>query len=80
MKKLYSLSLFLLLFVSFSFGQAPIGSQLEMAEVVLPNANGTDASLNQEARRNGVIIVFSCNTCPFVVGSKHFPGWENQYN
>ena len=80
MKKLYSLSLFLLMFVSFSFGQVPIGSQLEMAEVVLLNANGTDASLNQEARRNGVIIVFSCNTCPFVVGSKHFPGWENQYN
>jgi hypothetical protein len=39
MKKLYSLSLFLLLFVSFSFGKAPIGSHLEMAEVDLSVAD-----------------------------------------
>ena len=33
-----------------------------------------------ESKENGVIVVFSCNTCPFVVGSSYFPGWENQYN
>jgi thioredoxin-related protein len=27
-----------------------------------------------------VLVIFSCNTCPFVVGSKSFPGWEKDYN
>lgn len=29
---------------------------------------------------NGLMVVFSCNTCPFVVGSDNFDGWEKQYN
>jgi thioredoxin-related protein len=68
------------LFTIFSIGQVAIGSSLEMSRETLQNANGSDASLVEETKRNGIVLVFSCNTCPFVVGSKHFPGWENQYN
>ena len=46
----------------------------------MKNANGAPSNMRMENKRNGVIVVFSCNTCPFVVGSPHFPGWENQYN
>jgi len=46
----------------------------------MKNANGEPSNIRMESQKNGVIVVFSCNTCPFVVGSSHFPGWENQYN
>ena len=68
------------LFTIFSIGQVAIGSSLEMSRETFQNANGSDASLVEETKRNGIVLVFSCNTCPFVVGSSHFPGWENQYN
>lgn len=35
------------------------------------------ASLNSES---GLIVVFSCNTCPFVIGGENFQGWEKDYN
>ncbi len=65
---------------SFSWSQTPIGSLLKTPKTILKNATGPSTSLIQEMRQNGLVVVFSCNTCPFVVGSKHFPGWEQQYN
>ena len=33
------------------------------------------------AGENGVLVMFSCNTCPFVVGREgRSEGWENRYN
>ena len=46
----------------------------------MKNANGDPSNIRLESKEKGVIVVFSCNTCPFVVGSSYFPGWENQYN
>ena len=72
-----------LLFFLFSFGlafsQVPIGFIIKPGPSLLENANGNATSLSQEAKANGLIVVFSCNTCPFVVGSPNFPGWEEQY-
>ena len=80
MLKVFFYSSFLLFVYSFTWAQVPIGSMLQNPSVVYKNANGPSSSLMQEAKQNGLIVVFSCNTCPFVVGSKHFPGWEKQYN
>ena len=80
MLKVLFYTFFSLFVFSFSWSQTPIGSLLKAPKTTLKNANGPSTSLIQEARQNGLIIVFSCNTCPFVVGSKHFPGWEQQYN
>ena len=80
MLKVFFFPLFLLFFCSLSWTQVPIGSLLKNPSNSLKNANGRTSSIMEEMRQNGLIIVFSCNTCPFVVGSKHFPGWENQYN
>ena len=30
--------------------------------------------------KNGYMVVFSCNTCPFVIGGDAFDGWEKDYN
>jgi len=46
----------------------------------MKNANGTPSNLRLEKKNNGLIVVFTCNSCPFVVGSPDFPGWERQYN
>lgn len=80
MTKTLLLPLFSLFFLSFSWAQAPIGSSLDQPSKEYKNANGTSASIAQEMNKNGLILVFSCNTCPFVVGSANFPGWEKQYN
>jgi len=57
-----------------------INSLAPMADELLQNTQGGMLSLNQARRENGLIVIFSCNTCPFVVGTPDFPGWENQYN
>jgi hypothetical protein len=70
------------LFLSYSltFGQIPVGNIIKPGINTMKNANGEPSNIRMESQKNGVIVVFSCNTCPFVVGSSHFPGWENQYN
>ena len=79
------MKIFLLVFcLSFSFSvsfcQISVGSLIKPGVVPMKNANGEPSNIRLENRKNGVIVVFSCNSCPFVVGSPHFPGWENQYN
>ena len=80
MYKVFFYPLFVLLVFNCSWAQAPLGSLLKDPKKLYKNANGPNTSLIQEVKKNGLIVVFSCNTCPFVVGSKHFPGWEKQYN
>ena len=78
MKTTFSLLIYLFSFGS-AFAQVPTGSILSFGVSALENASGNPTSLKQETGVNGLIIVFSCNTCPFVVGSPNFPGWEKQY-
>jgi hypothetical protein len=49
-------------------------------EISMKNTQGSDKKLSDELKVNGLIIVFSCNTCPFVVGNDNFKGWEKDYN
>lgn len=51
-----------------------VSSDLEMAGT--DGKNHTLATLKGE---NGLAVVFSCNTCPFVVGGKDTEGWEGRY-
>lgn len=70
----------LFLSCSLTFSQIPVGNIIKPGVNTMKNANGEPSNIRMESQKNGVIVVFSCNTCPFVVGSSHFPGWENQYN
>lgn len=58
----------------------PIGGKLAAGDVVMQNANGEPTSINGAKGKNGVVVIFSCNTCPFVVGGDSFAGWERVYN
>ena len=70
MKKLLSVLLFAM-FANIVMAQAPrtlaIGSPIPMADVKMKSVSGTEVSINEEMKKNGVLVIFSCNTCPYVV-------------
>ena len=51
-----------------------IGQVAPLQEMELPAVTGGKASLKSLQKENGLVVVFSCNTCPFVLG------WESKYN
>ncbi len=57
-----------------------IGSEIPSENTILVSTNGDTTNLNEQMGSNGILVVFSCNTCPFVVGSDNFKGWETDYN
>lgn len=60
--------------------QLEIGQKAPLTEYTLQNLEGELVTLKGLNQANGIIVVFSCNTCPFVVGSDKFEGWEKDYN
>ncbi len=56
-----------------------IGAPMPAADKVMKNVMGGDKSLAGIKGENGTLVVFSCNTCPFVVGSEGSAGWEGRY-
>lgn len=50
------------------------------AKFPLKNVTNSITSLEKEMKSKGLIVIFSCNTCPFVIGNDGFSGWEKTYN
>lgn len=75
----FYLLLFLLINSTVS-GQLKLKDKAPLSDKTLISANTENTSLIKQLKMNGLIVIFSCNTCPFVVGSENFPGWELQYN
>lgn len=57
-----------------------IGRKMPLMNYDMIGSNDAIYTLGDLLETNGLIVVFSCNTCPFVVGSDSFDGWEGQYN
>lgn len=57
-----------------------IGDKAPMSDTEMKATDDQSYSLSKLTGKKGLIVVFSCNTCPFVVGSDNFAGWEGQYN
>ena len=58
-----------------------IGTTAPLASTKMTDVSGKSLSLNDIKKENGVLVVFSCNTCPFVVGGNGLgEGWETRYN
>jgi len=74
--------LVMLVFFGFS-SQAQIkkGTTMPLSDLQLTDVK-TDAkkAILDYKLEKGLLVIFSCNTCPFVVGTPDFPGWERQYN
>lgn len=45
----------------------PIGSKMPMADVKMLNIKGKEVSMKDMLDKNGVLVIFSCNTCPYVI-------------
>ena len=44
----------------------PIGSPIPKTEVKMMDISGTEVSFNEALKKNGLLVMFSCNTCPVV--------------
>ena len=58
-----------------------IGTVNPSLEVKLKDISGAEMYIEELGKKNGTLLIFSCNTCPFVVGNgEKSEGWENRYN
>ncbi len=65
MKKL--LSFFPVILFASSYGVLPIGSSIPKAAMKLKDVSGKEISLGEAKKDNGLLVMFSCNTCPVVI-------------
>lgn len=57
-----------LAFMSFAvIGPLPIGGTMPKAGVKLKDVSGKEITIKETAKKNGVLVMFSCNTCPYVL-------------
>jgi thioredoxin-related protein len=62
----------LLLFIlsgllSFRTAELPIGADIPLPDVKLKDISGKEINLKEASRKNGLLVMFSCNTCPYVI-------------
>ena len=51
-----------------------IGSKIPGADYFLKNVDGKESTLSSFKKKNGLLVIFSCNTCPWVIR------WQDRYN
>ena len=63
------------LFVSFNLQakELDLGSSMPLEEVKMLDISGKNISLTDAKGENGLLVIFSCNTCPWVIK------WEDRY-
>ena len=74
--------LLLLAFMSFfahDITSLPIGSNVPLSNKKMLDISGKEISIQDAMRENGVLIMFSCNTCPFVIRNQQRTKEINQY-
>ena len=51
-----------------------IGSKMPGADYFLKNIDGKESTLSAFKKENGLLVIFTCNTCPWVIR------WQDRYN
>jgi thioredoxin-related protein len=75
MKKLIVFLLILVLVPAMTFaGKLDIGAKATLTDVKMLDVSGQKISLSDVAKENGLLVMFSSNTCPFVLQ------WQDRYN
>jgi thioredoxin-related protein len=70
MKKILFLSVAILTIALMSFVNADvlnIGDALPKADVKMKDVSGKEITMEMAKKDNGLLVMFSCNTCPYVV-------------
>lgn len=60
-------------FAGGNVGKLAIGNKAVLTDVKMEDVSGVNISLADAKKENGILVLFSCNTCPFVMK------WENRY-
>lgn len=67
MKKIItSLAIFLTI-TSYGQKSIPVGTALPLGNVKMKDISGKQVSIQDAMKANGVLVMFSCNTCPYVI-------------
>ena len=54
--------------LAFTFGDPlKIGSTMPKADFKMKDINGKEVAMKDAKKENGVLVMFSCNTCPYVI-------------
>jgi thioredoxin-related protein len=48
-------------------GELPIGASIPKADLKLKDVSGKEVSLKDMVKENGLLVMFTCNTCPYVI-------------
>lgn len=77
MKNLLTVFILLLsvtIFASNGVGKLSVGDKAVLTDFKMEAVSGAKVSINDANKKNGVLVLFSCNACPFVMR------WEGRYN
>ena len=64
----------IILFSTLMSKEISIGSVMPGSEFIVKNINGKKSKLGDYKKENGLLVIFSCNTCPWVIR------WQDRYN
>jgi len=48
----------------------PIGADIPKADLQMTDVSGKTVTLNNARKQNGLLVMFSCNTCPVVIANQ----------
>ncbi len=51
----------------FAGGVLPLGSNLPKGDLKMKDTQNEEISMNDAKRKNGLLVMFTCNTCPYVI-------------
>lgn len=75
------LSTILMAFKSEEHATIKIGSNMPNIDTPMKGIDGKEYTLEKIGKEKGTLVIFSCNTCPFVVGrGENTEGWQKRYN
>ena len=57
-----------------------IGDKAPSIDMKLKSVSDNTVTLKDIKDENGLLVIFSCNDCPFVIGRGDKEGWEGRYN
>ncbi len=61
-------------FANSKTGKLEIGDKAVLTDVKMEDISGAKISIDDAKKANGILVLFSCNTCPFVMQ------WESRYS
>ena len=75
------IAIFTVTAVTAQFPTIEIGDRVPFQSYKMRNVDGQTFSIEDIAGENGALVIFTCNSCPFVVGrGDKTEGWEGRYN